>query len=288
MGSIYEQISFSPFSTIIARWNKDKYYSTPLHYHDEYEIIYNLNSSGKRYVGDSVEPFEPCDLVLLGSKLPHTWQNDTIFSEKNSENVKAVVIQFGTDFLRLIEHYPEFASIKNMLYESQRGLSFSTEIIEKNHSLLLSLPLIDDGFERIISILKLLHHMAQPDSYRHLASPAYLSHDDESNFNRITETLNYIAENYHDKLTLDEIAERYHMSTTAFCNYFKRKTGKTLINYINEIRVSQACKLLSDTDKQVAEIAYECGFNNISNFNRIFKRLTNKTPKTYKQLWRKV
>ncbi len=286
---LYEKVSYNQGSSLIARWNKSYYFNTPLHFHDEFELIYVVESFGVKYVGDSKELFKEGELVLMGSKLPHAWVNDGIFTQNLSgHRVKAVIVQFESDFRDIIDACPEFLHISQMLKQSQRGLVFSKEIANQNKELLLQLPDIQNGFERIILVLKLLQQLAVSGNYRQLASLSYQNIDSDNSLNRIIDTLKYISENYQKKLYLSEISSQFNMSTTAFCNYFKRKTGKTLINYINELRVSKAGRLINNSEKSITEIAFECGFNNLSNFNRIFKSITGKTPKEYRILWSKT
>ncbi|MGQ7869236.1 AraC family transcriptional regulator [Sunxiuqinia sp. sy24] len=289
MEMLYEKVSIAPESLVITRWNKSQHFMMPMHFHDEYEIIYIEESYGTRYVGDSIEPFQEGDLVLVGSKLPHTWQSNEIFMKKlPTHAVKAVVIQFGSDFFEQINRFPDLQHISNMLKLAQRGIAFSNKIALKNRKALIQLPDAKHGFHRLMSILTILHNLASDRNYSLLASSAFQNIDKESSLNRVTQTLDFIAKNYTQKLTLDDIAGKFNMSISAFSNYFKRKTGKTVINYINELRISEACKLLSQTDKSIAEVAFECGFNNISNFNRTFKGITSKTPKEYRQLWSNI
>ncbi|TDN98390.1 AraC family transcriptional regulator [Sunxiuqinia elliptica] len=286
MKMLYEKVSITPESLIITRWNKSQHFMMPMHFHDEYELIYIAKSFGTRYVGDSLEPFKEGDLVLVGSKLPHTWQNNEIFIENPATHpVRAVVIQFGLDFVSYLNRFPEFQHISNMLELAQRGIAFSDKVAQRNRKALIQLPDAKYGFHRLISILTLLHNLAADQGSSLLASSSFQNIDKESSLNRITQTLDYIAQNYTQKLTLDDIASKFNMSISAFSNFFKRKTGKTVINYINELRISEACKLLSLTDKNIAEVAFECGFNNLSNFNRTFKEVTSKTPKEYRLLW---
>ena len=283
---ILEKVSYDQKNSLIARWNRNWYFSTPLHFHIEYELVYVVESYGIRYVGDSKEPFREDDLVLVGSQLPHTWQNDEIFTRNlKSHIVKAVIIQFGHDFVNMINQCHEFYQVGELIKESQRGLSFTTESCNEVKNMLLQLPDIPDHFEKVLLVLRILNQLAKSKNYRHLASLSFQNMNKEQSITKIIDTIKHISVNYQDKLTLSEIANRFSMSTTAFCNYFKRKTGKTLICYINEIRISQACRLLISSEKNITEIAFECGFNNISNFNRIFKSITGKTPREYRLIW---
>jgi AraC-like DNA-binding protein len=287
MAVLYEKISLITDSSLIARWNKNQHFTYPLHIHDEYEIVYIVESFGTRYVGDSVESFQEGDLVLVGGKLPHTWQNNEVFVKNlSTHQVKAVVIQIGTDFYQIAAKFAELNHIKQLLEKSQRGVCFNRNVLPQCKDLLLSLPNLE-GFEKFVNFLQLLNLLASTNEYRLLASNSYKKLDANNTIDRINDTLQYISANYQNSIKLSEIASQFHMSTTAFCNFFKRKTGKTVITYINEYRVAKSCKMLISSDKNVGEIAFECGFNNISNFNRTFKSIIGKSPRTYRVLWSK-
>ena len=282
----FEKVLFDQKKSLIARWNKSWYFSAPLHFHDEFELVYVVESYGTRYVGDSKEPFAEGDLVLLGSQLPHSWQNDEIFTHGYGTNVvRAIIVQFGTDFVNMVSQCQEFGKVAELLKESQRGLCFHEPEQSEIKSMLRQLLTLSDDFEKVLLFLRILNLMGTGGNYRPLASISFQSVDKTSPIGKIIDTITHISENYQTKLTLSEIACRFNMSTTAFCNYFKRKTGKTLISYINEIRVSQACRSLIGSEKNIAEIAFDCGFNNLSNFNRIFKSNTGKTPGEFRTLW---
>ena len=284
MSLIFEKISFTPQSSLVVRWNQYQNLTYPLHFHDEYELIYIYKSYGTRYIGDSVDKFQEGDLFLVGNKLPHCWQNDEIFYKNlPTHQAKAVIIQFGKDFFSEVFQYPEFSPIQAMLKNSRRGIAFGKSAAAQNKSAILKL-IESTGFERIMEFIQLLNRLANVKDYRLLASIGFNKGEDESLY-RITDTLKFISDNYDRQLKLDEISAQFSMSPSAFCNYFKRKTGKTLVNYINEFRVAQSCKLLTSTDKNISEIAFECGFNNISNFNRTFKSIIGKSPRDYKNLW---
>ncbi len=285
MPLIFEKVAFAPQSSLIARWNKYQNLSYPLHYHHEYELVYIHQGFGQRYAGDSIEPFQAGDLVLIGHQLPHCWQSDKlIFGNLPEMPTRAVIVQFGSDFFSQVFQYPEFAPIQTLLKNSRRGVAFSASIAAQHEQAIISLTQLT-GLEKLLAFIRLLNDLATSNDSRLLASPAFDSVSKNDAFSRITDTLEYIAKHYDQKLSLSEIASQYHMSPSAFCNYFRRKTGKTLVSYINEFRVAQACKLLLNSDKNVSEIAFECGFNNLSNFNRIFKTIIRKSPSDYRSLW---
>lgn len=285
MSVLYEKISFPSGSSIRARDINRQHFTFPLHLHDELELNYILDSYGTRFAGDSVEYFQSGDFVLLGSQLPHTWQNhEKFYANRSTLNVKAISIQFGTNFIDLTASYPELMHISEMLKKSTRGIAFGNTAVQQNHELLVSLPKLE-GFKKMIKFLELLDNLVKTSDYRFLASSSFADIKTDQSFKRITDTLEFISNNYQHQLSLDELSSRFHMSKSSFCNYFKRKTGKTVINYINELRISHACKLLTQSDKNILEIAYECGFNNISNFNRTFKTIIGKPPREYRKLW---
>ncbi len=285
MPVIFEKVAFAPQSSLIARWNKYPNLSYPLHYHSEYELVYIYQGSGQRYVGDSIEVFEAGDLVLIGNQLPHCWQSDKLtYSNLKELETKAVIIQFDKYFFSQVFQYPEFASILTLLKKSKRGVAFSTLTVTQQKQSIINLTSIE-GVEKILAFIRLLNDLSIADDSRQLASPAFESASENEAFSRITDTLKFIEQNYNQKLSLSEIAKTYNMSPSAFCNYFRRKTGKTLVSYINEFRVAQACRLLLNSDKNISEIAFVCGFNNLSNFNRIFKAIIQKSPRDYRELW---
>ncbi len=287
MSIIYEKIDFKPHTSLVARWNKFKNMSYPLHRHDEYELIYICRSYGTRYVGDSVEPFSAGDLVLVGSNLPHCWQNDEIFLKNHpSHQAKAVIVQFDKAFFSEAFKYPEFNSINNMLKSSDQGIHFGKEIVSQYSETIIHLTKLS-GFERLVMFFQLLHNLSLSTDTRLLASNSFNKTDARYEFNKISTILQYISDHYQQALTLDNISQRFHMSPSAFCNYFKRKTGKTLTAYLNEYRTAKACKLLTNNDKNISEIAFECGFNNISYFNRIFRKIMGNNPTVYKKLWQR-
>lgn len=288
MPIIYEKIDFKPHTSLVARWNKFKNMSYPLHQHDEYELLFVYRSYGTRYVGNSIELFKEGDLVLVGPNLPHCWQNDEIFLENHpSHQAKAVIIQFGKTFLSEVFQYPEFDSINKMLSSSHRGIHFGSETVSNYSDTILHLIGLT-GFERLLVFLQLLQNLSLAADTRLLASNSFNKLDaTKPDFHKISSTLQFISDNYQRTLSLGEISQHFHMSSSAFCNYFKRKTGKTLMSYLNEYRTAKACKLMTTSDKHIAEIAFECGFNNISYFNRTFKKVIGKNPTAYRKLWQK-
>ncbi len=285
MKLMHEQLNIIGNNTIKVKWDDFPHFTFPWHHHQEFEIVYVLKSYGIRFVGDSIENFKEGDLVLLGSNLPHYWKNAPEFYENNSKlKVNAVVVQFsmelfGTNQLLL----PEFAAIKTLLGNAGQGIKFkgmNTKLLQKKLLKMLRVS----GFDRYIGLLDILNEMAKYEEFNLLASAQFEKDSTGYGDNRINKILTYINYNYREKINIAYLANLSGMNVTAMCRYFKCKTGKTIVQHINEMRIGYACKLMTDKQLQISQIAIECGFNNISNFNHTFKQFTSKTPTAYCEL----
>ena len=283
MKIMHEQVSFAPHTMLKVKWDDFPHFTYPWHFHSEFEIVYVLKSSGKRFVADNVETFGEGDITLLGSNLPHFWKSDAPGETENASRVNAIVVQFHKDFFRdEINSYPEFHRINELLKRSSRGIHFSKTSGEKIVKMLKRLLKLN-GIERMLYFIKLLDTMARTENYRILASKAYQLEEQKELNNRLDKIMHFINTNYQRKITQEEVASKIGMTTAAFCRYFKEKTGKGFIFFVNEMRIGYACKLLIENHLSISQICFECGFNNISNFNRMFKRQTSYTPGEYQQ-----
>ncbi len=289
MEIFYENIEALNGNALIARWNKFPYYSMfPLHKHVEYEIFCNVKSTGTVYVGDSKQELNEGELLFFGSMLPHKVESDEIYTKGLQDyKTKGVVIQFDESLVEMFNTRDEFDHIADLLNKSARGLWYPKEFFKKNEHLILGIPNITQPLERIMRVIKLIDRMAAFSEYRTLASLSYINHSRDDDKSKISGIIEYLANNYQNKISLEDIAQEYHVSKTALCNFFKRKTGTTLVNYINSLRVSKVKQLLVYDDDSIAEIAFTCGFNNISNFNRIFKSYTGLSPREFRDRWDK-
>lgn len=281
---MHEQLTFSTGSPVKIKWCDYDHFKYPLHFHSEYEIVYIIKSSGKRFVGNNIEPYSEGDLVLLGSFLPHMHKSDPAYHQNNPDlRVNAIVLQFSKNFFQYaIENYPEFLKIKNLLEESQYGIYFKscreTDLIKKKLKKSLNLKNID----LLIECLKILSLMSNTENKEFL-NEDYFENSFDRQFDdlRIIKIITYINKHYSDPINLKDIADKAGMNKSAFCRLFKEKTSKSCIEYINELKTTYACKLLIEGRLSISQICYEVGFNNISNFNRQFKKNTNFTPSDY-------
>lgn len=285
MQIMFEQLNILGENSIRIKWDDFPHFTFPWHYHPEFEIVCVLKSYGQRFVGDSVVKFKAGDLVLVGSNLPHFWQNAPAFHEANSQlRVNAIVVQFSPDlFQAQTLQLPEFSAIAGLLERASRGIQFihntkSGLINRLKRMLQLS------GIMRYSELLLLLNEMAHHTHSKLLAS-AHFEINEKTYFDqRINKILSYMNYHYTQKITLDTLASVAGMNKTALCRFFRQKTGKTVVQHINELRIGFACKLLSEKKLQIADVAIECGFNSLSHFNSTFMRVTGHTPSRFKTI----
>lgn len=253
----------------------------PLHYHEEFELNFIQNAkNARRVIGDHIEDIDEMELVLVGSNLQHAWFTHNC---KNKE-IREITVQFHKDLFddKLLRRN-QLSFIRTMLEKSLRGILFSKEttqilaprIIELNQK---------QGFDSVLELMSILHDLSISRNMR-ILSDASFNNTEQYTYNsrRIEKTLEYMNHNFDKPITLNEVARLANMSDAAFSRFFKQRTGNTFIDSLTEIRLGHASRMLIDTTQSVAEIAYHCGFNNISNFNRIFKKKKSCTPKDFRE-----
>lgn len=255
-------------------------FKVPWHFHPECELTLIVQSSGRRFVGDSIEPFSPGDLVLIGSNLPHYWRNGEQGKKAPSQ---AVVVHFreecfGAEFLGL----PELTGVRNLLLHARRGLQFSGKTRDAVAELMTGMP-SGKGFDRVLSLFNIFKLLMESEEARILSSPGFLPVLDAFAGERINRAYRFIFENFAAPIRHEDIARGAAMSLSAFCHYFKRVTGRTLTDFINEVRIGHASRLLIETGHPVSKIAYASGFESLSNFNLRFRKLTGASPKEYRR-----
>lgn len=283
MKIMHEQVDIPGGSPLKVKINNSQHFTFPWHYHSQFEIVYVIESTGSYYVGDTIKNFSGGSLVLVGSNVPHFWKSAPEYHSTESKlNVFALIIQFPEGFPRHFGlSYSEFQNIRDLLIRSQRGVCFSSKVSKKLHTDLLNLLEIK-GMERILAFIKILEQMARTKEYELITSEAFSLDSTIITSDRLEKVLNYLQLNYQNELSVNDIAQKFSMNTTAFCRFFKEKTSKSIVQFINEMRVGYACKLLMDESIAVSDVCCESGFNNISNFNKVFKKITGTTPSKYR------
>ncbi len=271
---------------IVERLKKE--FNYPLHTHDECELNFIENAQGaKRIVGDSNEEIGNYELVLITSKdLEHTWEQNNCISN----NIREITIQFSPLlFPKEFIEKDQFRSINKMFELAKNGLAFSTSSIMKIYSQLDNLASEkEQGFYTVLKFMSIMYELSQfPDS-RQLASNSFAKREPIVDSRRIMKVQNYIDHNFNQEIKLDELAALAGMTKTSFCRFFKLRTGRSVIDYVLSVRLGHASRMLLNTTHTIIEIAYICGFNNQSNFNRIFRNKKGVTPKEFREKNRRI
>lgn len=280
-----EKLTLEPTYSFVLQKDVYPYYPTPWHYHPEYELVLVVKSTGKRTVGDHVERFSDGDLLLLGPNLPHSYQNDPVYYQKDSSlSAEAIVIHFKEDFLgKDFFNLPEMIHVKQLFEKSRFGFKVVGDTRKKIEEIMKSMQALS-GHQRIIRLLYILDVLSLTDDFELLAKPGFIQNYTISNNDQLAKVHNYIMSNFKKDISLSDVSKIANMSIPSFCRFFKSCTRKTFSSFLNDIRIGYACKLIVEDKFNISQICYESGFNNMSNFNRQFKKLTDKTPLQYKHL----
>jgi len=264
--------------TIFSRVKKE--FSFPLHYHEELELNLIINAKGaRRIVGDHIDTIDDLELVLVGPNLYHAWFTHQCLSEE----IKEVTIQWHKDlFEDKLLRRNQLSFIRNMLERSQKGILFSRDTTTALAPRILSLNQ-KHGFDSVLELMSILHDLSISRNMRTLSDASFTNEHFTYNSRRIEKAFEYMNNNYDKPISLGEVARVVNMTEVSFSRFIKKRTGNTFIDSLNEIRLGHASRMLIDTTHSIAEISYKCGFNNISNFNRIFKKKKTCTPKEFRE-----
>jgi len=267
-------------SFIVFKENKE---FSPWHHHPEFELVYITKGQGKRMIGDHIARFDDGDLILLGTYLPHEWLCDkTFYSETEGFRGEGIVIQFLYDFLgKIFFEIPENSALNKLLQDASRGIKFS------NNTKKLLIPLVKNivelsNSERLYSLFSIFKILSESKDYTLLCSPGFMEPFHANENTPMQKAMQYILQNFQKNANIDGILSYTKMSNTAFCMAFKKNYRMTFKEYILKIRVGYACNLLIDNSLNISEVAYNSGFENISNFNRQFKKIKGITPSQFR------
>jgi len=252
------------------------------HYHPEYEIALTLNSYGQRYIGDNIENYDDFDLALLGPHLPHTWSS----SQKITGQTQQVyVAQIPVVWLEQLTNMPDLMSLKTLLQLSRRGIKFSKEVAEKS-AVIFKAMANEEPAQRLIGLLTILQLMDDDLDAKVLSSSGYnIAITSDSSTDKLDKIMCYLHQNYTNSLKAEEVAELVYMSTNHFHRFIKQRTEQTFTELVNQLRISKACSLLINSSMPVTTISDNCGFNNVSNFNRRFLQFKEMTPSQFRKLY---
>ncbi|WP_298779135.1 AraC family transcriptional regulator [uncultured Polaribacter sp.] len=247
------------------------------HFHPEIELVYVNKGKGKRHIGNHISYFNNSQLVLIGSNLPHVGYLDRL-----TTNGKETLIQFKPEFLgEQFFTIPEMTEISQLFERAKQGVRFNIEIKQSIGPKIEDLVNLE-GANRIISFLEILRDLATTKDYTLLNANGFAFETIPQDSDKIEVIYKHINENFNEHISLDEISELVSMTVPAFCRYFKKSTGKTFTKLVNEYRVVHATKLLAESTMSIADVSFECGFNNFSHFNKLFKEFTGKSASKYR------
>ena len=259
------------------------------HFHPHYQLFTVIRGTGTRFIGDDIRHFEEGDTVFLGPNMPHLWRSDRNYFEKESQlKTEGIVVYFKEDFLGTdFFEKPEMFDIKSFLKNSERGLDITGKmgaeiVIDLNELLGLT------GFEGISKLLNILHKLSVTNDYQYISSSNYTNTHKISETERMRIVHEYVLKHFKENINLSTVASLSNMTEAAFCRYFKSRTNKTFSDFVKEIRIGNACKILQDENKSISQTCYESGYNTVSNFNNQFKSLKGVSPLQYKKLYRRT
>ena len=278
------QITSTPESSFLVRRDLGESMLNNWHYHPEVELLYIKKSSGTWLIGDHIGNFDNGDLVLIGANLPHCFRHEyTHINKKGIAPGASICIKFVPDMLGLpFLQLPETKAIRQLLAKCNTGLQITGKTKNNLPATIEKMLTASPGM-KLVYLLALLEEIASNNDYKSLSSAGFMQSPGDTNRDKIKLVFEYTFNHYHEKISLHQVAAILNMTTQSFCRHFKSRTNKTYIHFLMEVRIGFACRLLVEEEKNVSEICYECGYNNLSHFNFQFKTITNKTPLEYKK-----
>lgn len=254
-----------------------------IHSHKNFELNYIVSGEGRRIVGDNISGFEKGDLVLLGPEIPHCWE---LLDAERDNVATCIVTHFSenvvdSDFFKM----PELEQVVSLLKQANHGIRFKTEDGSEIWQTLVELS-ESEGLEYYIGLLKVFNKLLQIEDREILSNPMNRSSVFSQNIEKINKVYEYVFQNIQEGIRLEDASSVLNMAPSSFCRFFKKKTGLTFMEYVKNVRVGIAAKLLAETDKQITQICFESGYNNLANFNHYFKASMGKTPSDYRKNFR--
>lgn len=283
MKPLYQKLIKHDKKSIIFMEEELAHFVVPWHFHPEIEILLILESSGTTYIGEGFTSFQEGDVAIIGENTPHWWKSDDSIVADENLRMQSLIIQFPKEiFVNKGYSLPYMDEIVDLISRSERGIWFTGESKKRVAAALREL-FTKEGIARVTDLILLLDQMSKEQEYEYISAGDSTININMSDFERFNKVHGYIIRHFRRRITLEEVARLAKISPTAFCRYFKSHTGKTLACFINEFRVEHACKLLKESDMPVSKIASDCGFNNMSNFNEQFRKMTGTTPVKYRK-----
>jgi AraC-like DNA-binding protein len=282
---LLEEIKLNPEESFYIGVFQDHIDKSHWHYHQEFELSFITEGSGQRIVGDSIEEFNPGDLIFIGPRIPHVWfSEDTRRIQHSGRTLESVYLLFNQEILPDdLTTLPEFSNIQKAIRLSERGIRVAGDTLNEVSKIMLQLPYMN-SFKRLMMFYEIMDLIGRTSSHVYLASAEYIRSRFETTNSRIKRIHEFLMKNYQEDIDLNEVAEIAHMAPASVCRFFKKSTGLTIFEYLNKIKIDYSCQLLLNTDLNIMDISYDCGFNNLSHFNKQFRKFIGKTPSEFRQL----
>lgn len=285
MKAAFELVRKDERTSLFARDLIEPVFSAVWHFHPELELTLILNGSGIRFVGDTAEPFSKHDLVLLGPNLPHFW---SITGRVPPAPAHAVFTQFRSELITASTlAVPEFQAIRNFVESARLGIVFPEQVAKEIEPQYRQIPFLK-GVRRLTSLLETLDklsHDAAEGRGRQLCSPHYQPEIDDIAQRRIKRACDFISQNFRNRIRLEDVACAAHLSPAAFCRFFRRVMGMPVTDFVHQVRISHAARLLAESEDKIVNIAFASGYRNLSNFNRWFLAIRQETPRQFRKKW---
>ncbi|WP_159519151.1 AraC family transcriptional regulator [Sunxiuqinia indica] len=285
MKALYEEIKLTEYESFHIGIFQDNLDKSTWHYHNCFEISFITEGSGKRIVADSIVEFHPGDLIFIGGKLPHVWISDKQHT-LSGRTLEMVNLQFTHDVIpQKLLTLPEFKNVSKAVEYSEKGIQIVGQTLNEVSEIMLQLPYMT-SFNRLIQFYKMMDIIGKSESNTLLASDDYLAKRFSTNNKRIAMIHEYLMNNFQEDVDLKKLASLVNMAEGSLCRYFKSQMKITLFEYLNQLKIDLACKLLMDENHGILEVSLDSGFNNLSHFNKQFKKITGLTPSAYRKQFR--
>ncbi|RRQ48137.1 AraC family transcriptional regulator [Maribacter algicola] len=254
------------------------------HFHPEYQLFMVVKGRGTQFIGDSIRPYKEGEITFTGPNLPHLWRSD-VESQKNRQDAysEGIVVYFnGNAIGENLLQKEEGLKLKQLLEKSVRGILIKGKTAQEVQRGMQNLVKLE-GLESVLGLLRILNLMSETKEIEFLASPGYINSLKQGDTERMNTVYAYVMKNFRNKISLDELAQLTNMTPTSFSRYFKVHANKTFSEFVSEIRIGHACKLLLEEKMNASQACYSSGFQTLSNFNKQFKSITRRTPSAYKK-----
>jgi AraC-like DNA-binding protein len=281
--AVFQKLHLTTGSSFIINRYQSPNFETPWHFHEEYELVYCEKGFGKKFIGDSFSAYQEGEIALIGKNVPHLFKaDDSFYQEGTSIKPSSIVIQFAEDFLgKDFFNISEMASMKKILSLSMSGLLISGEAKEKIKQIMIEM--LDLGnIARLAKLIEIFDLLSKGQEL-HAISVNIISGININDSLKMNKVLEYTLSHFKNEISITEVAALSNLSESAFCRYFKSRTQKTFLSFVIEMRLNESGRLLQESNKSILEICYECGFKNLSNFNRLFRKQFKQNPMEYRK-----